>query len=298
VRLIQTFALVAPLTISPMPSGAISPMPTTIAAPAARRGERQALEAWKVSYELPAGWTVAQRTERFHGLTTSTQGAVVYVAAGMYQSFNDIAGDLNKAFQALGLTGYPVGQPTSSTIRGMQAMTADYTGQNQAGMPLRARVTAMLTPHGTGVVVTGIAATQLMAQVGSAVDQVAGSVEVAGPPQPNPRAVAALQGRWMLYAGRAEGVTSATGGASRSYEETVQFDGQGRFAWQSSASVSVTTPGLTGTAGGAQASSDEGTYTVIGSTLVVRGRQGLASFEVQILTDRIVADGKTYLRAN
>jgi hypothetical protein len=297
-RLLRTLALLAPLAISPLPFAAIRHPPVTIAAAAPDHGERQTLADWKVSYELPAGWQVAQRTERFHGLTTSAQGAVVYVAAGMYQSFNDIAGDLNKAFQALGLTGYPVGQPTSSTIRGMQAMTAEYAGQNQAGMPLRARVTAMLTPHGTGVVVTGIAATQLMAQVGTAVDQVARSVEAAGPPQPNPRAVAALQGRWMLYSGRAEGATSATGGASRSYEETVQFDGQGRFAWQSSASVSVTTPGMTGNAGGAQASSDEGTYTVIGSTLVVRGRQGLAAYEVQILADRIVADGKTYLRAN
>ena len=297
-RLILAFALLAPVTISPLPLAPISHTPTMIAAPAAHRGERQTLGDWKVSYELPAGWQVAQRTERFHGLTTSAQGAVVYVAAGMYQSFNDVAGDLNKAFQALGLTGYPTGQPTSSTIRGMQAMTMDYTGQNQAGMPLRARVTAMLTPHGTGVVVTGIAAPQLMPQVGTAVDQVAGSVGVAGPPQSNPRAVAALQGRWMLYSGRAEGVTSSTGGTSRSYEETVQFDGQGRFAWQSSASVSVTTPGMTGNAGGAQASSDEGTYTVIGSTLVVRGRQGLAAFDVQILADRIVADGKTFLRAN
>jgi len=156
----------------------------------------------------------------------------------------------------------------------------------------------MLSPHGTGVVVTGIAATQLMPQVQTAVDQVVGSIDIAGPPQSNPRAVAALQGRWMLYSGRADGATSATGGTSRSYEETVQFDGQGRFAWQSSASVSVTTPGLTGNAGGAQSSSDEGTYTVIGSTLVVRGQQGLASFEVQILADRVIAEGKTYLRAN
>jgi len=297
-RLTRTFALLAPLVIGPLPFATISHTPATIAAPASHRGERQALADWKVSYELPAGWQVAQRTERVHGLTTSAQGAVVYVAAGMYQSFNDVTADLNKAFQALGLTGIPMGQPASSTIRGMQAMTADYTGQNQAGMPLRARVTAILSPHGTGVVVTGIAAPQLMAQVQTGVDQVAASLEVAGPPQPNPRAVAALQGRWMLYSGRADGATSATGGSSNSYEETIQFDGQGRFAWQSSASVSVTTPGMTGNAGGAQASSDEGTYTVIGSTLVVRGRQGLAAFDLQILADRIVADGKTYHRAD
>jgi hypothetical protein len=102
----------------------------------------------------------------------------------------------------------------------------------------------------------------------------------------------------MFYSGRADGTTSATGGSARSYEESVEFDGQGRFAWQSSASVSVTTPGYTGSAGGAQARNDDGTYTVIGSTLVVRGRQGQATFELQMLADRIVADGRTYLRTN
>jgi hypothetical protein len=286
-RFTRTVALLAPVALGQLP-----------AALSAQPGGRQAIEGWNLSYELPAGWQVAQRTGRLHGLTSGTQGAVVYVAAGMYQSFNDVAVDLNKAFQTLGVSGYPMGQPTSSTIRGMPAMTADYVGQTQAGMPLQARVTAVLTPHGTGLVVSGIGSAQVMTQLATAVGEVAGSLEAAGPPRPNPQAVAALQGRWMLYAGRADGVTGATGGASRSYEETVEFDGQGRFAWQSSASVSVTTPGMTGSAGGAQASGDEGTYTVIGSTLVVRGRQGQAAFEVQILGDRIIADGRTYVRAN
>jgi len=254
-------------------------------------------EAWSIGYAVPPGWQLAQQLDRVHGLTSGS-GAVIYVAPGMYQTFNDIAPDLAKGFQALGLTGMPMGQPTASTIEGMQAMTARYMGQNQMGMALQAEITAVLTPHGTGLVVTGIAPVQAAEQVSAAVRQVAQSIVVGGPPRTNPQAIAALRGRWMLYAGKASGVTGATGGGSRSYEETVEFDGAGRFAWQSSASVSVTTPGLTGSAGGANASSDQGTYTVIGSTLVVRGQQGQASFEIQILADRIVADGKTYLRAN
>jgi hypothetical protein len=78
-------------------------------------------------------------------------------------------------------------------------------------------------------------------------------------------------------------------------------DGAGRFQWTSSASVSVTTPSLSsgaGTAGGASASSDQGTYTVIGNTLVLNGQQGQQAFQLQILGDRIIADGRTYLRAN
>jgi len=256
------------------------------------------IDAWNLGYAVPPGWQLGQQMGRMHGLTAGQSGAVVYVAAGMYQSFNDVAVDVAKGFQALGLTGMPMGQPTASTIKGMQAMTATYAAQNQMGLALRAQITAVLTPHGTGLVVTGIAPMQYGGQVGSVVDQVAQSIAVGGAPQPNPQAIAALRGRWMLYAGKASGVTGATGGSSRSYEETVEFDGAGRFAWQSSASVSVTTPGLSGSAGGANASSDQGTYTVIGSTLIVRGQQGQAAFDLQILADRLVADGKTYLRAN
>jgi hypothetical protein len=165
-------------------------------------------------------------------------------------------------------------------------------------MPLQAHVVSVLTPHGTGLLVLGLAAAQQPGDMPATVDRIAQSLRVAGPPRANPQAVAALRGRWMYYAGRASGVTTSSGGASNSYEEIVEFDGVGRFTYQSSSSVSVTTPGLTGSAGGAQASSDEGTYTVIGTTLVVRGRQGQASFELQILADRVIADGKTYVRAN
>lgn len=60
----------------------------------------------------------------------------------------------------------------------------------------------------------------------------------------------------------------------------------------------MTAPGSVGSVDGAGSNADQGTYTVIGSTLIVRGRQGMAAFELQILADRIVADGRTYLRSN
>ncbi len=286
-------AMPAPPLGAAAPRGATPPQ-----APAAATGARRTIEHWNISYALPAGWQLAQQVGRLHTLSAGSQGAAVYVAAGMYQSFNDVGGDLSKGFTALGLSGMPMGQPVPSTIQGMQAMTATYAGQNQMGMPFQARAVAVLTTHGTGLVVTGIAAQQEMARVGHAVDAVAQSIAVGGPPQPNPQAIAALRGRWMYYAGRAQGVTSATGGASRSHEEFVEFDGQGTYSYQSSSSVSVTTPGLTGNAGGAQASNDAGTYTVIGNTLIVRGRSGQFSYDLQLLPDRIVADGRTYLRAN
>jgi hypothetical protein len=285
------------------------PLPVAIlvvlggAAPAASQviaGTPARFDAWGMSYAVPAGWQVSQQAGRVHTLLTpaGAQGPVIYVGPGMHQSFNDAGADLNKGFNALGLTGAPTGQPASTTIGGMQAMTAQYVAQNQMGMQLQAHVVSVLTPHGTGFLVLGLAPAYQPGDVGGAVDRLAASLQVAGPPRPDPQAVAALRGRWMYYAGRASGVTSATGGSSNSYEEFVEFDGVGRFTYRSSASVSVTTPGLTGSAGRADASNDEGTYTVIGTTLVVRGRQGQASFELQILADRVIADGRTYIRAN
>ncbi len=263
-------------------------------------GGRPTFPAWSMSYAVPAGWQLTQQTARVHTLLTAAgaQGPVIYVGPGMHQSFNDAGADLNKGFNALGLSGMPTAQPTSTTIGGMQAMTADYLAQNQMGMQYQARVVSVLTPHGTGFLILGLAPAHQPGEMRTVVDQLAQSLQVAGPPRPDPQAVAALRGRWMYYAGRASGVTSATGGASNSYEEFVEFDGVGRFTYQSSASVSVTTPGLTGSAGRADASSDEGTYTVIGTTLVVRGRQGQATYDIQILADRVIADGRTYVRAN
>jgi hypothetical protein len=180
----------------------------------------------------------------------------------------------------------------------MQAMTADYVGQTQAGIPLQARTVAVLTAHGTGLLVLGLAMAPQMEQVRTAVDRIAQSLQVTGPPQPNTQIVGALRGRWMYYAGRADGTTSASGGASRSHEEFAEFDGMGRFTHSSSSSVMVTTPGYTGSAGGAQSTNDEGSYTVIGTTLILRGRQGQMSFELQLLPDRLIADGRTFLRSN
>jgi len=60
----------------------------------------------------------------------------------------------------------------------------------------------------------------------------------------------------------------------------------------------VTAPHSGGGAGGASANSDQGTYSVIGSTPVLRGRQGQMSFELQFMGDRFSADGRVYLRAN
>ena len=254
---------------------------------------------WNVQYAMPAGWQAGQRFGRLHVLASTTQAGAIFVATGLYSSFEEMVADLGRFYQSMNLQGTPVDQPQQQAIAGMRGLTATYASRDQMGRQVLGRYTAVLTPHGTGFAVLGMTTPEQMDQLRRTVDEVAASVQ-AQAPQVNQQAVAALAGKWMYYAGKADGVTSATGGASRSHEEFVTFDGRGNYAWESSTSVMVTTPdgGGAGSAGAANANSDQGTYTVIGTTLVTKGRQGQMSFELQLSGDRFSADGRVYLRTN
>ncbi len=271
-----------------------------ILAAAPLRAQAPQFDAWKVSYAVPSGWRIAQQQGRVHTLGLPSNDMVIYVAPGPYQSFEEVAAELPKAFTALGLQGMPNGQPQNATVQGMRAMSANYYAQDRTGTPLEVRVVAVLTPHGTGLVALGGTRAGNLPKLQAAIDEAMNGIAASGAPVADQRAIAALRGRWIYYSGRAGGGSVLSGSSSRSYEENVEFDGAGRFSFSSSASVSVTTPetGVGGgsSAGGVNTSGDQGTYTVIGSTLIVRGRSGMASYEIQILADRIIADGKTYFR--
>jgi len=257
-------------------------------------GTSPSFSGWNIDHALPNGWQVGQVLGRVQMLASTTDAGAIFVAPGLYGSFQEVVADLSTFYQSLGLVAYPVEQPAEGTVAGLRAMTATYASQDQMGQMVHGRVVAVLTPHGTGFVVLGMTTPQQMQGLRATVDRVVESVK-ARPPEVNQQAITALAGRWMYYAGKAEGVTSVMGGSSRSHEEFVTFDGQGRWEWQSSSSVSVTAPGGAG-AGGAQSNADQGTYTVIGTTLVLKGTQGQQTFEIQILADRIIADGRVYLR--
>ena len=278
--------------VQPNPGNPLAMQP---GAPAATGSGR--LPGWNISYTTPPGWQVSQDLGRIQMLASTTEAGAIFVAPGLYSNFDEVTVDVTAFYQALGHVAYPVEQPSPTTISGLQAMTATLASQDQMGQTVHSRVVSLLTPHGTGLVLVGMTTPQQMPQLQAKVHAMASSVQ-AQAPQVNQQAIAALRGRWMFYEGKASGVTAPSGGASRSHEEYVTFDGSGNFQWQSSSSVSVTTPGAGGMAGGANANSDQGTYTVIGNTLVMKGRQGQQAFQLQILADRIIADGKTYLRAN
>lgn len=254
------------------------------------------VEGWNIAYQSPSGWTRGQDLGRTAMYGHMTQAGALFVTPGLYATFDEVVADVGAAFQSMGLVAQPIEGPTQGTIAGLQSLSALLVSQDQMGQIVQSRVVALLTGHGTGLIVSGMTTPQQMGPLRQVVGAVAASVQ-AQAPAVNQQAVTALAGRWMYYDGAASGVTRPSGGSSRSVEQYVTFDGSGRFQWQSSASVSVTGIGGAG-AGGASSSSDQGTYTVIGNTLVLKGQQGQQAFQVQIMADRIIADGQTYLRAN
>ena len=263
----------------------------------ATQAQEAQFPGWNIEYTMPHGWRPGQDLGRVKTLVSNSEAGGIFLAPGLYSNFNEIIADITRFYQAMGLVAQPVEQPTQTTIAGLQAMTSLYVSQDRMGQMVQSRIVAMLTPHGTGFVVLGMTTPQQMSQLRQRVDQLAASVR-AQPPVVNQEAVVALRGRWMFYEGRTGGVTRPSGGSARSVEEYVTFDSQGQFQWQSSASVSATGSLGGGTAGAASSNSDRGTYTVIGNTLVIKGQQGQQAFQLQILGDRIISDGRTYLRAN
>ncbi len=251
--------------------------------------------AWNISYKVPPQWQVTQRLGRLEMLASNTAAGAIFVAPGLYHSFDEAMADLSAFYQSMNLQAYPVEQPTQTTIAGMQAMTATYASQDQSGRTVQGRFIALLTPHGTGFNMLALTTPEQMSGLRSVLEQVAASVK-AGPPEVNQQAMAALAGTWILYAGNYEGGTRVGGTTSHSHEETVVFDGRGNFQYQSTSTVMVVTPGYTGGGDGASQTSDAGSYTVIGNTLVFKSSKGQIAVDFQLQGGQLVAGGKTYLR--
>ena len=255
-----------------------------------------ALADWNITYRMPVGWRVGQTIGRLQMIVSNTEAGMIFLAPGMYSTPQEAIGDLSGFYQQMQMQAYPVEQPAMGTIGGLRSITAMYTSADQTGRMVQGRYIALLTPHGTGVNLLAMTTQDKMPTLRATLDQLAASVK-AGEPSVNRRAVEALAGQWILWDGKGDPVTTSSGGSSRSYEETVVFDGQGSYRWSSAASVSVTTPGMSaGSAGGTTTDGDQGSYTVIGNTLVLKGTKGQLAVDVQLGNGQLLAAGKRYVR--
>lgn len=247
---------------------------------------------WNVRYDVPAGWRIAQAVGRVHTLASNTDAGVMFIAPGPYGSPAEAVEDLSKFYQSLGLTAMPVEQPTTSTIGGLPATLITYSSQDQYGRVVQARFITLMTPHGTGVNLLAMTTPQQFDALRATLERMAATVRVAAPVV-DQQAMAALAGKWVYYSGPSNS-TIIRGGSSYSHEETVVFDGRGAFQYQTESSVNVTVP--SGGAGSATAGGDQGTYAVIGSTIIMTSQKGRAAFDYVLQGHQLMAAGKTYLR--
>jgi hypothetical protein len=261
---------------------------------------RSNFAGWNIEYQIPQGWRTVQSLGRIQMLGSDTEAGAIFVAPGLYASPNEAIADLTLFYQSMNLTGYPIEAPSETTIAGLRAVVATIASQDQMMRPVHGRFIGMLTPHGTGLNLLGMTTPDKLDGLRVTLERLAATVK-AMPPSTNRQAIASLAGTWMLYSGSTSGGSSVTGSASRSHEESVAFDGNGRFQYQSSSSFMLNTPGSGGSYGGGAASassdSDQGTYTVIDRTLVLKGTKGQFAVDIQLQGDRLAAGGKTYLRS-
>lgn len=259
------------------------------------QGGGNPMTGWNISYQTPSGWRVGQNMGRLQMLVSNSDAGAIFLAPGLYASAQDAIADLSAFYQSMQMQAFPVEQPAQSTIAGMRALTATYASQTAMGQVMHGRFICLMTSHGTGLNLLAMTTPDQLPKLRATLEAIAASVK-AQPPSVNQRAVAALAGRWIYYEGKSNPVTTSSGGSSRSHEETVVFDGRGSYQWQSSSQVSVTTPGMSGGASGASGDADQGSYTVIGNTLVFKGTKGQLAVDFQFDGQRIVAAGKTYIR--
>jgi hypothetical protein len=258
------------------------------------------LAGWNIEYQMPQGWRVVQSLGRLQMLGSDTEAGAIFIAPGLYASANESIADLTLFYQSMNLIGYPTEPPSETTIAGLKAVVATIASQDQMMRPVHGRFIGMLTTHGTGLNMLAMTTPDKFHALRATLERLATTVK-AKPPSINRQAIATLGGTWMLYSGGHSGGSSVTGSTSGSHEETVAFDGQGGFQYHSSSSVTVYTPGSGGSYGGGAGSagsdSDQGTYTVIDRTLVLKGTKGQLAVDIQLQGDKLVAGGKTYLRS-
>jgi hypothetical protein len=252
-------------------------------------------DGWNFSYRIPAGWRVAQVAGPARILGSAESGEAIFVAPGLYRSADEAEADLSAFYSSLELEAFPVEPPSSTTIAGLPATVATYTSQNQSGGTVQGRYVFLRTPYGTGLILLGVTSPERMPRVRAVVEQLAAGVR-AGPPAIDRRTMAAMEGTWVHSKTEFSGGTSSQGSTGYDRTETVVFDGQGGYQWESTSMMTISTPGYTADANSTSSDSDQGSYTVIGNSLVLKGTKGQLAFELDFRGDVILANGKAYRR--
>ena len=261
-------------------------------APAQDSGE---FPGWNAGYRLPQGWFVRQTVGRVHVLGSEREAGAIFVAPGLYEGVDDVLADMDAFFRLARISGRPSEGPADTTLAGLSAVIASFSGQSEHGRPVSARVAGVFSPHGTGIVAVGVAAPTAFPDMKGAVESLAATV-TAGPPQVNREAARKLVGLWTRYRDGRPPSPDAQQDEGRSIEDTIEFERGGNFIWKSSIYLAAEARGRADDPSTPAGESDRGLYRVIASILVLKGQVGQRVYTLTQSDNRLSLDGATYYR--
>jgi hypothetical protein len=254
-----------------------------------------AFPGWNMAYTVPPGWYVRQAVGRVRVLASNSQRGAIFVAPGLYESVEDALASMRSFSRLANMSKSPTEGPIDTTLAGLPATLASFTARSQYGGLVSTRVAGLFTPHRTGIVILGVATPDDFPDIKKTVEAMAATVTV-GPPDVDAEEVAALVGLWIRYRDGRPPSTDPEYDRERSVENTIEFEEGDRFVWKSSIYLAAEARGQqddpTTTAG----ESDRGTYTVIGSVLVLKGELDQRVVAISLEGDRLDMEGAVYYR--
>ena len=255
--------------------------------------ETRTFEGWNIRYESPSGWRSGRRSGVAEMLVAD-DGSLITIACGVDANSDEALRNLGQFLSAMQVTAVPSGEPKKTRIGGRDALVIDGQLHARDGRTFGAHFVVLFDKGGTSLWVCGIAAAGRTEAVSRDVDGIVGGADMKAP-TPNQQAIAALAGAWVVDTGSFNpGLGGGDAATGTSHNERVAFDGQGRFEYSRSSAVYVSD--MPADVDPVSQVSDQGTYSVIGSALVLRGSNGTMILEMQVNGSTLVVGGKTYRR--
>jgi FlaG/FlaF family flagellin (archaellin) len=230
-------------------------------APEARTNHIEAANAfWGFSYETPAQW---RGTERglYTVLESETRAGEIVVGRWAFTTPEEASSAVTAQWRDGGIRNTRIVEaPAQKTVAGLRAVEAVYAFADDANVEQRIRFVTLFTEWGTSLAIWGRAPAAQFDDVKTTVDALAATTKAA-PPVPNKILMKELAGRWRHEASEA---------ASSTY--TFYENGTFSAAHETSAKPSDTYGHATTAGTDALGPLDEGTFTIIGSSLVLSGK--------------------------
>ncbi|MEW6744380.1 MAG: hypothetical protein AB1486_16630 [Planctomycetota bacterium] len=231
------------------------------------------LAPFPASFKTPPNWRIGQQARETAMLVSNTEPGVIFVNAGLYDSFDACYNALSNTFREIQCTAQATEGPRSENMAGMQGTFASYIGQDAQGNPIAVRFRAVHTGRGIGIGIVALTTPEMIGRLAPRVDEIARSLK-AGEFVPDRQAMAQLVGQWARHRGSTSGSLSGpTGGTSSSAFSTYTFNPDGTFSYSFESSLSVASSvGLEGnqaTLFSASNDSDQGRYFVAQGVLIL-----------------------------